>query len=181
MADEDEEQMRATLHNYFILSHDTLRGVSISQDLNHQQEKKSNYYYWNDKPPLPDTKDRKQILIKGANNTPSSAIPSCLRCAVWISSVYKLANDQMPQAQADTFATLGKIQSIEYAWSLVVKECLPSLEEDPHLTDVLYPLFQGGMTLSEMQQNRNKRNDDFGMSDDGRLALTKVLVCAGEK
>ena len=32
MDDEDEEQMRAALHNYFILSYDTLRSVPIPQE-----------------------------------------------------------------------------------------------------------------------------------------------------
>lgn len=178
--EEEEEQMRAALHNYFILSHDTLRAVSIPQDLANLDQNSQ----WTEKPPLPNSKDRKLLLIKG-----TTVLPSCLRCAVWISSIFNLANNsdsnnvmnQMPQAQADTFATLGKIQSIEHAWSLVVKECFPSTSKLDLKDALYYPLFQGGsMTVLEMDEVRKQRDEDFGVPDEGRLALTKVLICAGE-
>ena len=175
MDDEDEEQMRAALHNYFILSYDTLRSVPIPQEdlltINHSLAKKPFKKQWNDKPPLPSTEHRKDLILK------HKEVPSCLRCAVWISSVFQLTNPSMPQFQADTFATLGRIQSIELGWDMVLKEC----EKDFDVGEVgmCYPLFRVVNGEVEKVKMRRTREQDFGISEQGSLALGKLLFCIG--
>jgi len=162
--EENAEQLRAALHNHFILSHDSLRNISISQDISVSTG-------WPDKPPLPNPEKRKElIMMKGGDG-----VPGYLRCAVLISNICFLSNAQMPSYQADTNATLGKIRAIEHGWDLVTKECFPDSSDALQYQD-LYPLFlQKKLTVTEEEDIRKQRDEDFGIRE--RLPLTKVLLC----
>uniref|UniRef100_A0A7S2K1S0 Oxidation resistance protein 1 n=1 Tax=Leptocylindrus danicus TaxID=163516 RepID=A0A7S2K1S0_9STRA len=159
---ENEEQMRAALQRYFILSHDTLRGNVIDQAIEFDTG-------WTDKPPLIDDIRRFKLMCR-------AGVPACLRCAVWISSVYQIANPQIPRVQAETYATLGKIKFIEHGWDLVTKETFP---DESDVRDALYPIFTNvnASSIEETEMVRRQLEEDVGMNAAGRLALTKVLVC----
>lgn len=118
-------------------------------------------------------------LVLGAKNEKQSlkrlkqkcrlSLPPHLRCAVWISSVARAANPQLPITETDAYGTIGNKKSIESKWEFALNAVFPNLADRDDAVAPDLGLTQKG--LNQLIHN------DFQMPEQGAKQLTLVL-CA---
>ena len=118
-------------------------------------------------------------LVLGAKNDKQSlkrlkqkchlSVPPQLRCAVWISSVARVANPQLPITETDAYGTIGNKKSIEMKWEFALNAVFPNPADRD---DAVAPDL--GLTQEVLNQ---LIHNDYPIPEEGAKQLTLVL-CA---
>jgi hypothetical protein len=124
-------------------------------------------------------------LVKGAKNdkkslkllkrTCRSGLPPHLRCAVWISSVARIANPQLPISETDSYGTEANERNIEARWKFALNAAFPIPSDRD---DVIAPdLGLGQQVLHELIRHGYEEKSEKLVSELGVRSLTGIL-CA---
>lgn len=151
---EDEDK------NKFVLSEDSIFHLDIP--------KVPCGWFGNSPPLILGAKSDKQSL-KRLKQKCHLSLPAHLRCAIWISSVARVANPQLPIQETDTYGSIGYRKSVESKWEYVLNAVFPNPTD---IDDAIAP------DLGLTQQALNQLiHHDYPVPEKGAKQLTLVL-CA---
>ncbi len=146
--------------NKFIQSEDSIFGRDIS---------KEKCGWFADRTPLVlGAKNDKQSL-KRLKQKCHLGLPPHLRCAVWISSIARVANPQLPITETDAYGTIGNKKSIDSRWEFALNAVFPNPADRD---DAVAPDL--GLTQEVLNQLIHV---DYPIPEEGAKQLTLVL-CA---
>lgn len=144
----------------FVQSQDSIFGQDVSKD---------QCDWFGDRCPLVLGAKNDNQSLKRLKQKCHLGLPPHLRCAVWISSVARVANPQLPITETDAYGTVGNKKRIESKWEFALNAVFPNPADRDDAVAPDLGLTQEG--LNHLIHN------DYPVPEKGAHQLTLVL-CA---
>jgi hypothetical protein len=152
-----------TMVSAFVGSVDTLFGQEISPGFDDR---------FSTGPPSRGAKNDKKSL-RPLKRICRSGLPPHLRCAIWISSVARIANPQLPIAETDSYGTEAGERNIEAKWKFALDAAFSNPSDRD---DVIAPdLGLGQQVLHQLIRHDYEEWSERSISELGVRSLTGIL------
>jgi hypothetical protein len=100
------------------------------------------------------------------------------QCAVWISSVARIANPHLPISETDSYGAKSHVKNIEAKWSYALNAAFPNPSDRD---DVIAPdLGLGQNALNQLIRHDYEEWDENSISEIGVRSLTGILCAVYE-